>query len=125
MRKHQRDTASRTSYLSLSTGETGLTGGTRVSVTPEKRIPKNKKHIKSLPLTQFIPGNIILLNDENDHNPKTTDTSLYEKDDMSYTSRDDFIEKAKDKRKLMMMTNTKRNIRNIRTVMKVLIILKL
>ena len=32
--KHWRDTASYTSSFSLSTLETGLTGGTRVSVTP-------------------------------------------------------------------------------------------
>ena len=32
-----------TSPLYSATGETGLTGGTRVSVTPEKRILKKKK----------------------------------------------------------------------------------
>ena len=45
VRKHQRDTASVTTYLSSSTGETGLTGGTRVNVTPEKLIPKKNKYI--------------------------------------------------------------------------------
>ena len=43
--KHQRDTSSHTSYLSSSTGETGLTGGTRVNVTPEKHITKKNKYI--------------------------------------------------------------------------------
>ena len=43
MRKHRRDTASHTSSLSLSTGETGLTGVTRLDEAPEKRIPKKKK----------------------------------------------------------------------------------
>ena len=45
--KHQRYLSS----LSEATGKTGLTGGTRVSVTPEKRIPKKKKNIKSLALS--------------------------------------------------------------------------
>ena len=31
------------SALSAATGETGLTGGTRASVTQEKRIPKKNK----------------------------------------------------------------------------------
>ena len=31
--------------------ETDLTGGTRASVTPEKRIPKRKEYIKSLDLS--------------------------------------------------------------------------
>ena len=34
VQKNRRDTASSTSSLSWATGETGLTGGTRVSVTP-------------------------------------------------------------------------------------------
>ena len=29
----------------------------------------------------FLPGNKILLNEENDDNPETTDTPQYEKDD--------------------------------------------
>ena len=45
VQKHRRDTACYTSYFSSSTGETGLTGGTRVSLTPGKRIPKKKKNI--------------------------------------------------------------------------------
>ena len=57
VRKNQRDTASYTSSLSSATGETGLAGGTRVSVTPEKRIPKKKKNIKPKALSPFIPGN--------------------------------------------------------------------
>ena len=39
--KHRRDTSS----LSAATGELGLTGGPRVSVTPEKRIPNKNKNI--------------------------------------------------------------------------------
>ena len=85
-----------TYYLYSATGETGLTGGTRVSVTTQKRNPKKKKNIKSKALSPFLPVNKILLNKENDHNPETTDTSLSEKYDMSHTSSDDFITKAKD-----------------------------
>ena len=88
MRKHQRDTSSYTSYLYLATGETGLTGGTRVSVTPNRRIPKKKKNIKSKALSPFLPGNKILLKEENYQNPETTDTSLSENNDMSHNSRD-------------------------------------
>ena len=39
------------SALSSATGETGLLGVTRASVTPEKRILKKKKYIKSLVLS--------------------------------------------------------------------------
>ena len=49
-------------------------------------------------MSPFIPGNKGLLNEENDHNPKTTDTSQSEKYDMSHTSRDDSIEKARHKK---------------------------
>ena len=56
--KHRRNTYS----LSSATGKTSLTGGTRVSVTLEKRIPKKKKNIKSLALSPFLTGNKILLN---------------------------------------------------------------
>ena len=47
-------------------------------------------------MSPFLPGNKILLNKENDHNHETIDTSRSEKDDMSHTSWDDFIPKAKD-----------------------------
>ena len=77
-------------------GETGLTGGTKVSVTLEKRIPKKKKNIKPLALYSFLPGNKIVLNEENDHNTEITGTSRSEKDDMLHTSQTDFIEKAKE-----------------------------
>ena len=80
MRKHQIDTASVTYSLSSSMGESGLTGGTRVNVTPEKRIPKNKKYIKPKALSPFLPVNKILLNEDNYDNPETTDTSLSGKD---------------------------------------------
>ena len=84
------------SYLSAATEEKSLTGGTRVSLTPEKFILKKKKNIKSLDLSPFLPGNKILLNEINDNNPETTDTSQSEKYDMSHTSPDDSIAKAKD-----------------------------
>ena len=57
-------------YLSSSTGESGLTGGTRVNLTSEKRIPKNHKYIKPTALSPFLPGNKILLNEDNDDNPE-------------------------------------------------------
>ena len=47
-------------------------------------------------LSPFLPGNKRLLNQENDNNPETTDTSRSEKYYMSNTSQDDFIVKAKD-----------------------------
>ena len=53
VRKHHRDTASVTSSLYSSAGETVLTGGTRVNVTPEKRIPMKKKYIKPKALSSF------------------------------------------------------------------------
>ena len=80
--KNRRDISS----LSALTGETGLIGGTRVNVTPETRITKKRKNLKSLTLSPSFSGNKILLNEENDHNPKTTDTSKSEKDDMSHPS---------------------------------------
>ena len=73
------------------TVETGLTGRTRVSETPEKIIPKKKNNIKSLALSPFLPVNKRLLNEENDHNTETIDTSRSEKYDMSHTSQHDFI----------------------------------
>ena len=42
---------------------------------------------------------------------------------MSHTKRDDYIAKVKDTKILIMMTNTKRILRNIKTVMNLLIIL--
>ena len=73
--------------MSLSTRET------RVNITPEKRIPKKKKYIKSKPLSTYIPGNKRLLNKDYDDNHETTDISLSEKYDMSHTILDDFTEK--------------------------------
>ena len=49
-------------------------------------------------MSSFLPGNKILLNEENDNNPETTDTSISQKYDMSHTSQDDFIEKAKEEK---------------------------
>ena len=125
VRKHQIDTVSYTSSLSSSTGETGLTRGTRVNATPEKRIPKKKKYIKSKYLSPFIPGNKRLLNKDTDNKPETTDTSLSEKDDMSHTSPDEFTKNSMTKKLQIMMTNTRRKLRKFKKVMKVLIILKL
>ena len=93
MRKHLRDTSSVTSSLSSSTGESGLTGGKIVNVTPEKRIPNNHKYIKPTALSPFLPGNKILLNRDNYDNPETTDTSLSGKYYMSHTSLDNFTGK--------------------------------
>ena len=47
----------------------------------------------------FLPGNKILLNEENDDNPETIDTSKSEKYDMSHTSRYDSIEKSERHKK--------------------------
>ena len=66
----------------------------------------------------------MILNKDNDANPKTTDTSISEKYDTSHTSPDDFTEKN-DKKLQIMMTNTRRKLRKFKKVMKVLIILKL
>ena len=60
--KHRRDTASYTHSLYSTKREKVLTGGTRVSVAPEKRIPNKKKNIKSLALPPFNPENKRLLN---------------------------------------------------------------
>ena len=98
VRKHQIDTVSYTSSLSSSTGETGLTRGTRVNATPDKRIPKKKKYIKSKYLSPFIPGNKRILNEDNDDHPETTDISLSEKDDTAHTSQYDFTGKTNDKK---------------------------
>ena len=49
-------------------------------------------------MSPFLPVNKILLNEDNDDNPKTTDTSLSGKYDMSHTSRDNFTEKTNDKK---------------------------
>ena len=57
---------------------------------------KEEEIIKSLALYPFLPGNKILLNEENDHDPETTDTSRSEKYDMSHTIRDDCIARAID-----------------------------
>ena len=93
VRKHQRDTYSCEISLSSSTEKTGLTGGTRVSVTLDKRIPKKKKYIKPKAFSPFLPRNKRLLNEENYDNTETIDTTIFEKDDMSHTSPGDFTEK--------------------------------
>ena len=79
--------------MSSSTWESGLTGGTRVNVSPEKRIPNNHKYIKPTALSPFLPLNKRLLNEDNDENPEITDTSLPGKYDISHTSKNDFTNK--------------------------------
>ena len=49
-------------------------------------------------MSPFLPGNKIILNEDNDDNLGTTDISLSGKDDMSHTSTDDFTEKPNDKK---------------------------
>ena len=105
-------------------GETGLTGETRVNVTPEKFIPKKKKHIKPKALSPFLPVNKRLLSEENDDDPETTDTSLSGKYDMSHTSLDDFTGEKMTKKLQIMMTNTRRKLPKFKKLMEVLIILK-
>ena len=73
----------------------------------------------------FLPGNKSLLNEENGDNPETTDTSQYEKYNTLHTKRYDYIANVQDTKILMMMMNKNRILRNIKAVMKVLIILKL
>ena len=101
----------------------GLTGETRASVTPEKRIPRNKIKIKSLAtlpsikdpipnedkntlglkkyrslpphVPPFPPGFKPLRNETNYDNPETTDTARTDKYDTSHTNRDDSIENVK------------------------------
>ena len=74
-------------------GETGLTVGTRVHLTPEKRIPKKKKNVKYKYLSPCLPENKRLLNEDNYDDPENTDTSLSEGYDILHTSSDDFTEK--------------------------------
>ena len=76
-------------------------------------------------MSPFLPGNKILLNEDNDNNPETIDTSLSEKDDMSYTSPYGLLGGGMTKKLQMMMTNTRSKLRNFKTVMKLLIIMKL
>ena len=101
----------------------GLTGETRASVTPEKRIPRKKIDIKSLdtlppgknPITNhdintlglqkdkrlsphvppFPPIFKSLRNEADYDNTETTDISCTDKDDTSRTNRDDSIENLK------------------------------
>ena len=49
-------------------------------------------------MSPFLPGNKILLNEDNDDNPEATDNSISRKDDMSHTSPDDFTKKTYDKK---------------------------
>ena len=103
-------------YLSVNSG---LTGETRASLTPEKHIPRKKRSIKSLATSpprkypipnqdknslglqkyQCLPPHVhpfplgfkSFRNKANDDNPETTDTSRTDKDDTSRTNRDDSI----------------------------------
>ena len=103
--------------LSLNSG---LTGETRASVTPEKRIPIKKRNMKSLAMSpprkdiitnqdtntlglqkyQRLPPHVppfppifkSLRNEPNDDNPETTDTQRTNKYDTSRNNQDDSIE---------------------------------
>ena len=46
-------------------------------------------------MSPFLPGNKILLNEDNGDNPENTDTSLSGQDDILHTSKDDFTERKK------------------------------
>ena len=48
-------------------------------------------------MSTFLPGNKLLLNEDNDDNPETTDTSLSVKYDMSHISQDNFTGDKSDK----------------------------
>ena len=110
--------------MSSSTVESGLIGGTKVNVTPEKRIPKKHKYIKPTAFFPILPGNEILLNEDNDDNPETTDTSLTGKYDISQIGPDNFTEKQITKKLQIMMKNTRRKHQKLNKLIKVLIIMK-
>ena len=90
--------------------------------------PNQDKNILGLEKYQCLPSNVPLFysgikslrNEADDDDHETTDTSRPDKDDTSHTNRNDSIENLKSTKKTMMMTNTKRIIRKIRTVMKFL-----
>ena len=101
----------------------GLTGETRASVTPEKIIPGKKRNIKSIAASpprkepipnqnkntlglqthqylppyvpQFPPGFKSFKNEANGDNNETTDISCTDKDNMSHTNQNDYIEYLK------------------------------
>ena len=56
----------------------------------------NKYQCLTPDVPPYLPGNEILLNEENEDNPETTDTSEYGKDDMSHTNQNNYIAKVKD-----------------------------
>ena len=61
----------------------------------DKNMDINKYQCLTPDVPQFLPGIKRLLNEDNDDNPKTTDKSQSDKDNMSHTSRDDSIAKVK------------------------------
>ena len=91
-------------------------------------IPNQDKSNLGLQKYQCLPSHVppfssgikSLRNESKYDNTETTDTSCTDKYDMSHTNRDDYIENAKAMKNPTMMTNTKRIIHNINTVMKVL-----
>ena len=91
----------------------------------KKNLGLKKDQCLTSDVPPFIPGKKSPINKENNDNHETTDTSHIEKYYTSHTNRDDYIEKFKDIKIPMTMTNTERVLRNIKMVMKVLIILKL
>ena len=56
----------------------------------------NKDKCLTTDVLPFLPGNKILINEENDDGPETRDTPQSEKYYMSHTSQDDSIAKVKD-----------------------------
>ena len=48
-------------------------------------------------MSPFLPGNRILLNEDSDDNPETTDNSLSGKDDISNSSPDGLLKKQMTK----------------------------
>ena len=91
-------------------------------------IPNHDKNTLELPKYKCLPlyvpplppGFKLLRNEANDDNSVTIYTSRTDKDDTSLTNQDDYIENVKAMKKKMIMTNTKKIIHNINTVMKVL-----
>ena len=55
----------------------------------------NKQQCLTPDVPPFLPGDKILLNEENDDNPETTDTSQSIKYDTPHTNQDDFIANVK------------------------------
>ena len=75
-----------TSFVSIKKGSNYKSG--------LKKMGLNKYQCLTPDVPPFVPGNKTLLNEDNDDDPKTPDTSRSEKGDTSHTSQDDYIAKA-------------------------------